>query len=80
MRLISVLLLFAACATAQHAVTIPSTRPRRLARSNRSTPISVTNELNYTYMQNGRKLVGELAAMSEAPVYIRTHFMLTRAD
>jgi hypothetical protein len=38
------------------------------------------DELNYTYMQNGRKLVGELAAMSEAPVYIRTHFMLTRAD
>jgi xylan 1,4-beta-xylosidase len=38
------------------------------------------DEPNYTYMQNGRKLVGELAAMSAAPVYIRTHFMLATGD
>ena len=38
------------------------------------------DEPNYTYMQNGRKLVGELAGLSRAPVYIRTHHMLVTGD
>ncbi len=38
------------------------------------------DEPNFTYAQNGRKLVGELAALSGAPVYIRTHFMLATGD
>jgi len=38
------------------------------------------DEPNYTYTQNGRELVGELAALSGAPVYIRTHFMLATGD
>ena len=37
------------------------------------------DEPNYTYMKNGRKLVGELARLSAVPVYIRTHFMLAPA-
>src|SRR5579863_9247289 len=31
------------------------------------------DEPNYTYAENGRKLVGELASLSERPVYIRAH-------
>jgi xylan 1,4-beta-xylosidase len=38
------------------------------------------DEPNYTYAANGRKLVGELASLSSAPVYLRTHFMLATGD
>ena len=38
------------------------------------------DEPNYTYTQNGRKLLGELAAASPTPVYIRTHNLLTSGD
>lgn len=38
------------------------------------------DEPNFTYSTNGRKLVGELAAMSRTPTYIRTHFMLATGD
>ena len=38
------------------------------------------DEPNYTYMKNGRKLVGELAQLSSAAVYLRTHFMLATGD
>jgi xylan 1,4-beta-xylosidase len=34
------------------------------------------DEANYTYTNNGAKLVGELGALSKAPTYIRTHFLL----
>src|SRR5260370_38322681 len=38
------------------------------------------DEPNYTYMPHGRKLVGELATLASAPVYIRTHFLLATGD
>ena len=38
------------------------------------------DEPNYTYAPNGRKLLGELAALSPAPVYIRAHNLLTSGD
>jgi xylan 1,4-beta-xylosidase len=38
------------------------------------------DEPNYTYMKYGPKLVGELAALSYAPVYIRTHHILVTGD
>lgn len=38
------------------------------------------DEPNYTYMQDGRKLLGELAALSPVPVYVRTHNLLTSGD
>jgi len=38
------------------------------------------DEANYTYTTNGTKLVGELAALSHVPVYIRTHFLLVTGD
>jgi len=38
------------------------------------------DEPNYTYMKDGKKLLSELAAMSPAPVYIRTHNLLTSGD
>jgi xylan 1,4-beta-xylosidase len=38
------------------------------------------DEPNYTYTQNGRKLLRELSAASPTPVYIRTHNLLTSGD
>jgi xylan 1,4-beta-xylosidase len=38
------------------------------------------DEPNYTYALNGRKLLGELAALSPAPVYVRVHNLLTTGD
>ncbi len=38
------------------------------------------DEPNYTYMKDGRKLLTELAALSPAAVYVRTHNLLTTGD
>ncbi|MBS1857480.1 MAG: beta-xylosidase [Acidobacteria bacterium] len=38
------------------------------------------DEPNYTYMPNGRKLVGELAALSPVTVQIRAHHLLVTGD
>lgn len=38
------------------------------------------DEPNYTYAPNGQKLLGELGALSPAPVYFRTHNLLTSGD
>lgn len=38
------------------------------------------DEPNFTYSANGRKLLRELAELSSAPVYIRTHNLLTSGD
>jgi len=38
------------------------------------------DEPNYTYAANGRKLIGELSGLSEGPVYIRTHNLLTTGN
>src|SRR5579863_6428605 len=38
------------------------------------------DEPNFTYMPNGRKLIGELVRLSPEPVYLRTHFLLATGD
>ncbi len=38
------------------------------------------DEPNYTYAPNGRQLLGELAALSPVPVYVRVHNLLTSGD
>ncbi len=38
------------------------------------------DEPNYTYAPNGQKLLGELAALSRVPVFIRVHNLLTSGD
>jgi xylan 1,4-beta-xylosidase len=38
------------------------------------------DEPNYTYMKDGKKLLTELAALSPATVYLRTHNLLTSGD
>lgn len=38
------------------------------------------DEPNYTYMKDGKKLLGELSALSPVPVYVRTHNLLTTGN
>jgi xylan 1,4-beta-xylosidase len=38
------------------------------------------DEPNYTYMNDGKKLLSEIAALSPVPVYVRAHNMLTSGD
>jgi xylan 1,4-beta-xylosidase len=38
------------------------------------------DEPNYTYAPNGKKLLGELAALSPAPIHVRVHNLLTTGD
>ena len=38
------------------------------------------DEPNYTYSPNGKQLLGELAALSPAPVYVRVHNLFTTGD
>jgi xylan 1,4-beta-xylosidase len=38
------------------------------------------DEPNYTTMKDGRKLLSEIAALSPAPVFVRTHNLLTTGD
>jgi xylan 1,4-beta-xylosidase len=73
-------LLFAAALHAQDSVTI---RVNAVQSAGPLRPIFAYfgyDEPNFTYMPNGRKLVGELAALSPVPVYIRTHFLLATGD
>src|SRR3954471_13658202 len=80
MRLTFSLLLTMTCALAQENVTI------RVSAGETRGPLKPIyryfgyDEPNFTYMKNGRKLVGELAASSDRPVFIRTHFMLATGD
>lgn len=38
------------------------------------------DEPNYSYSLNGKKLLGELSALSPGPVYVRVHNLLTTGD
>jgi len=80
MRTLTVFLLMAAAALAQNPVTIRVNAAQALRPLQPIYGYFGYDEPNYTYAKNGRKLVGELAALAPAPVFIRTHFMLTTGD
>jgi xylan 1,4-beta-xylosidase len=77
---IAFLILSAASALPQNTVTIRVDAARTVGAFKPIYAYFGYDEPNYTYTPNGRKLVGELAAMSGTPVYIRTHFMLATGD
>ena len=88
MRMISfwlaVLLLAAACglgvASAQEAVVIRVDAGRKMGAMKPIYAFFGYDEPNYTYTTKGKKLIGELASLTEAPVNIRTHFLLATGD
>ena len=80
MRIISAAFLAAISIQAQDAVTIRVDASKTVGAFKPIYGYFGYDEPNFTYARNGRKLVGELARLSSAPVYIRTHFMLTTGD
>src|SRR5690348_11723500 len=70
----------AAGMAAQNAVRIQVNGAQATGRFNLISRYFGYDEPNYTYAKYGRKLIGELAALSAAPVYIRTHFLLATGD
>ncbi|MFB3779809.1 MAG: beta-xylosidase, partial [Bryobacteraceae bacterium] len=76
--------LLAVCAAArlaaQEPVTIRVDAGARLGPFKPITNFFGYDEPNYTYMKDGRKLLGELGRISPLPVYIRAHNLLTSGD
>jgi xylan 1,4-beta-xylosidase len=80
MRLIVLVLLAVASGLAEEPVTIHVNAAQTIGSFKPIYAYFGYDEPNYTYTKNGAKLVGELAALSSSPVYIRTHFLLTTGD
>jgi xylan 1,4-beta-xylosidase len=80
MQKLFLLFSFVACALAQSPVAIEVNAEQKIGAYKPIYGYFGYDEPNYTYMKNGKKLIGELAALSSGPVYIRTHFMLATGD
>jgi xylan 1,4-beta-xylosidase len=79
-RLILSCFMVLTAASAQDAVTIRVHAAEKIRPFKPIYSYFGYDEPNFTYAKNGRKLVGELAALSSSPVFIRTHFMLATGD
>jgi xylan 1,4-beta-xylosidase len=79
-RLLVCLLFAATCAFAQDGIVIRVDATQSVGPFKPITGYFGYDEPNYTYTDNGRKLIGELARLGNSPVYIRTHFMLASGD
>jgi xylan 1,4-beta-xylosidase len=77
---VALLLLLAAALSAQEKVTIRVNAGGAIGPWSPIYRYFGYDEPNYTYMPHGRKLVRELAALSAAPVYFRTHSLLVTGD
>jgi xylan 1,4-beta-xylosidase len=75
-----VLLLALSFAVPAQTVSITVDRAAKIAPWRPITSYFGYDEPNYTYMQNGKKLIGELAALSPVPVQIRAHHLLVTGD
>src|SRR5579871_4545828 len=74
------LLLLAVCAAAQKPVVIRVDAGKTIGPFRPQYAWFGYDEPNYTYTANGKKLIGELAALSPVRVQIRTHHLLVTGD
>lgn len=78
--------LFVALAASSWSAAAQTPVAIRVDSTNRQGPLKPIwtyfgyDEPNYTYMTHGRKLVGEISALSPAPVFIRVHHLLCTGD
>src|SRR5437867_50495 len=74
--------IFGLCAASLMAQTVPV----RVDLQKRMGPLRPVwsffgyDEPNFTYMKDGRKLLSEIAAFSQVPVYVRAHSLLVTGD
>jgi xylan 1,4-beta-xylosidase len=78
--MLGIVLLLALSAQAQQKVTILVDAAARGGPWSNAFRYFGYDEPNYTYMQHGRKLVGELSETSSTPAYFRTHGLLVTGD
>lgn len=80
------ILSFLLFARAVHTEPLPGVVPVRVRFDHPQQPfLPVWNyfgydEPNYTYASNGKKLLGEIAALNRAPAYVRVHNLFTSGD
>src|SRR6516164_6949458 len=74
------LALFASVALTAQPVRITVDASARIAPYRHITSYFGYDEPNYTYMPNGKKLIGELAALSPETVQVRVHHLLVTGD
>jgi xylan 1,4-beta-xylosidase len=79
-RLPLLLCLFSAALLAQQPTSIQVDAGERLGAFKSNWNYFGYDEPNYTYAKNGRKLIGELSALSASPVHIRAHSLLSTGD
>ncbi len=80
LRAIAFLLVAVSLAHAQQAVEIRVDGEAKLGPFRPIYSYFGYDEPNYTYSANGKKLIGELAALSPVPVQIRAHHLLVTGD
>jgi xylan 1,4-beta-xylosidase len=80
MRFTALLVILAGTLAAQRSVDIRVDSSKALGSYKPIYAYFGYDEPNYTYTPNGKKLIRELASLSDRPVYIRTHFMLATGD
>ena len=80
MRLIPLVLFFAALAPAQNAVAIHVDATKTAGPLKPIWSFFGHDEPNYTYMKDGKKLLSEISALSPVPVYVRVHSLLVTGD
>jgi xylan 1,4-beta-xylosidase len=74
------------CATALVAPVPAQTVPVRVDLQKRVVPLRPVwsffgyDEPNFTYMKDGKKLLSEIASLSQVPVYVRAHSLLVTGD
>ncbi len=78
--LLALLYLLPVGSFSQQPVTIRVDASHTIGRSRHIWSYFGYDEPNYTYTKNGRKLIQQLSDLSYAPVYIRTHNLLTTGD
>jgi xylan 1,4-beta-xylosidase len=80
MRNLAIWAFVPAALLAQDAVTIHVNSAQSIGRFEPVFRYFGYDEPNFTYMKNGSKLIGELGQIVDAPVYIRTHFLLATGN
>jgi xylan 1,4-beta-xylosidase len=80
MRNLAIWAFVPAALLAQDAVTIHVNSAQSIGRFEPVFRYFGYDEPNFTYMKNGSKLIGELGQIADAPVYIRTHFLLATGN
>src|ERR1035437_5343934 len=80
MKMRSVLLLLSAAPLFGQVVEISVDTSQKLGPYKPIYSFFGYDEPNYTYMPNGKKLLGELAALSPVRVEIRAHHLLITGD